>query len=158
MTALQSADALGTLQIESRIVIDVPLQLVWKVTVAIAHWPIWSPTVRAVQGLGDEPLTEGTQFWLKQPLQPSRLWQVTGLVPPVRAEWETIDTGPPFRAIHEVTREEDGTVSVLGLVAKRPRGVLAPAAALVLRAALAAENRALRRRCLAMSGNQSGAL
>lgn len=158
MTALQGADALSTLQIESRIVIGAPPELVWTVIVGITDWPIWSPTVRAVQLLDGEPLTEGSRFRLRQPVQPSRLWQVTRLVPPVRAEWQTIDAGPPFRAIHVVTSEARGTVSFLGLVAKRPRGVLAPAAELVLRAALAAENRALRRRCLAMTGNQSGAL
>jgi hypothetical protein len=82
---------------------------------------------------------------------------VTRLVPPVRAEWETIDAGPPFRAIHVVTPEADGTVSVLGLVAKRPRCVLSPAAELELRAALVVENRALRRRCKAMTGSRLGA-
>ena len=157
MTELQGRDALGTLRIESRIAIDAPFEMVWKVTVGIADWPTWSPTVHAVQWLGGEPLTEGTRFRLKQPLQPSRLWQVTRLEPPVRAEWETIDIGPPFRAIHEVTPVADGTVSFLGLDAKRPRGILSPAAALVLRTALAVEKRALRRRCLEMANNQLGA-
>ena len=153
MTAHQGTDDVRTLRIESRIVIDAPPELVWTVTVGIADWSTWSPTVRAVQVLGGEPLTEGSRFRLRQPLQPSRLWQVTRLVPAVRAEWKTIDTGPPFRAIHEMTPNADGTVSFLGLVAKRPRDVLLPAAALVLRTALAVENGALRRRCLAMTAN-----
>ncbi len=157
MTVRQGYDTHGTRRIESRIVIDAAPELVWTVTVGITDWPKWSPTVRAVQLLGGEPLTEGSRFRLRQPLQPSRLWQVTRLVPPVRAEWETSDTGPPFRAIHKVTPEADGTLSFLGLFAKRPRGILSPATALVLRTALAVENRALRRRCLAMSWNQPGA-
>lgn len=59
MTEHQGSDALGTLCIESRIVIDAPRETVWKVTVGIADWPIWSPTVRAVQWLDGASLAEG---------------------------------------------------------------------------------------------------
>ncbi|RMA40689.1 SRPBCC family protein [Rhodophyticola porphyridii] len=154
MSTHQHLDDLGMMRIESRIQIYAPPELVWSVTIGIDGWPTWSPTVRAVHGLDGNPLTNGTRFRLSQPLQRARLWQVTRLEPPVRAEWETVDAGPPFRAIHEATPEADGTLSFLGLVAKRPRGILSPAAALALRTALAVENRALRRRCLRVSGNR----
>jgi uncharacterized membrane protein len=74
VTVHQGSDTHGTLQIDSRIVIDAPAGLVWTVTLGIADWPTWSPTVRAAQLLSGEPLTEGSRFLLSQPFQSSRLW------------------------------------------------------------------------------------
>lgn len=132
---------------EHRIVITAPIELVWDVTIGIASWPLWCPTVSKVQLSGAGPFCEGSQFRLKQPLQRMRLWEVDRLEPPLLAQWRTIEGVPHYRACHTLSACDGGTISHLHLVAPSLGRCSSCIARPVLRVALAAENRALKKTC-----------
>lgn len=132
--------------VEHRIVIAAPIEKVWSVTIDIASWSAWCPTIDEARLVGVGALAVGSPFRLKQPLQRSRLWQVERLCPPTVAEWRTVD-GESFRATHDLSVCGGRTVSRLRLTAGARRRLTRWPMRWVLTAAIAAENRALKKVC-----------
>ena len=122
---------------------------VWSLLGRPATWPGWTPTVTAVRTLDGPDLVPGARFALSQPFQRERIWTVTEADPGRSFRWRT-DGASGFEAAHRI--EPDGAGGCLSRAelipfggARRAGPVLGP----ILRLALAAEARGLRRACLA---------
>jgi uncharacterized membrane protein len=136
------------MNIEHDILIDAPLERVWRVTADVEQWPTWTLTITSVRKVGGEPLGRGSRARITQPGQPESEWVVTDFAPPRRFAWESRRTGLRFVARHELSEEEGRTRNVLRIEAGGPLAVvLWPILRVALRRALKDENAGLKRHC-----------
>ena len=120
---------------------------VWAVTAEVERWPDWTPTMRSVRGLDGPLLAPGRRFSLRQPLQPEAVWQVTAFEPGRAFAWATGERRR-LEASHRIEPAPGGCRSVVELRARGAALALAwPLLGPILRLAVAAEARALRRKC-----------
>ncbi len=123
------------------LLIDAPLEIVWRLTLDIERWPSISPTMNAVERLDEGPLRVGTRARVSQPMMRPAVWTVTDLVPGVRFVWETHTMGARLVGGHHVEAVGDRCRNTLTLDVD---GWSAPVLALVagrqMRRALEAEN------------------
>src|SRR4051812_36929295 len=99
--------------LENAILIDAPQSVVWNVTIDIARWPQWMPTVTQVKRLDAGHLNYGSAALIKQPGLPEAKWVVTAIVPGERFTWETRVLGIRMIATHELATKEARTQSIL---------------------------------------------
>lgn len=93
---------------KNSLLIDAPASTVWDLTVDIARWPAFVPTMRRVEPLDPAPLEVGDRARVKQPMQPARVWTVTALEPGRRFTWQSRRGSMTWTAEHEITEVDDG--------------------------------------------------
>jgi uncharacterized membrane protein len=113
---------------EHSILIEAPVERVWRLTVDVERWPSFIPTVRSVRRLDAGPLRIGSAARLKQPGQPPAVWTVTGIEPMRHFTWQSRRPGMTMTARHVLSPAGSGcrntlTVEVTGAVS-RPFGGL----------------------------------
>jgi hypothetical protein len=100
---------------EDSTVIDAPADLVWRLTLDVAGWPSFLPTVRRLERLDPDPLRVGSTARLTQPGQPVAVWTVTRLDPPRGFAWETRRLGLRMVGSHQVEPLPSGCRNTLAL-------------------------------------------
>ena len=147
---------IALMTVEDAIYIEARPDVVWTVTVDVARWPEWTPTVTSVVRIDDGPFGLGSVALIKQPGQPPSEWTVTAFIPGKRFWWETRRTGLQMRAMHEVAPEGSGTTNLLRV---EVTGILAvlfwPVLRLAVPHALSRENGGLKAQCEDLSGKAS---
>ena len=103
------------LDIYERVVIDAPPERVWELTLDLARWPEWTPTVDAVEVLDPGPVRIGTRARLTQPGNRPAVWTVTVLEAERAFVWETRALGMRVTASHLLDATEGGTTVTLGI-------------------------------------------
>lgn len=93
---------------ENSLLIDAPASTVWDLTVDVARWPAFVPTMRRVEPLDPTPLSVGGRARVKQPMQPAGVWTVTALEPGRRFAWQSNRGAMTWTAEHEITEADDG--------------------------------------------------
>jgi len=95
--------------------IEAPVDVVWRLTADIEHWPEVTPTVTRVVRLDDGPLRVGSRARLKQPRQPEAVWTVTELDERRTFRWQTTRMGLTMVGSHELAEAGDGCRNTLTL-------------------------------------------
>ena len=136
------------MNIEHQILIHAAPETVWRITVNVARWPEWTPTVRSARALTEGPLALGSRYAVKQPLQPEAQWEVTDCLDGQSFSWETRGARQVLRATHRLEAHAEGTLNTLILEAPGLTGVLRrPVLRILFRAALSKENAGLKAFC-----------
>jgi len=100
--------------------IRAPADVVWRLTVDVAEWPSFLPTVQRVERLDDGPLRVGSTARLKQPRQTAAVWTVTVLEPGRLFTWQATRTGLTLVASHMLDEIDAGCRNTLTLDATGP--------------------------------------
>ena len=133
------------MQLDDRIDIDAPRDVVWAVTEAVERWPEWTPTVRAARRVDDGPFEVGSSAVLRQPGLPEAEWRVTSLVRGEHFTWEAEVRGIRMVATHDLADRGTGTVCTLRIeLTGLAVTLLGPLVSLSVRRALRRENRGLK--------------
>ncbi|MGE3857915.1 MAG: SRPBCC family protein [Dehalococcoidia bacterium] len=103
------------MQIEERFSVAAPRQRVWDVSVDIARWPEWNPTVDRVEVRTPGPMRTGWTARLKQPGNAPGTWTVTRVEEPGLFEWETRTLGMVVTARHVLADAGDATDVTLSI-------------------------------------------
>jgi hypothetical protein len=127
--------------------IQAPAEVVWRLTVGIADWPSFLPTVQRVEPLEAGPLRVGSSARLKQPRQTEAVWTVTRLEPGREFTWRTARPGLEMVASHLLATDDGGCRNTLILDVTGPGSrlfgwVFGP----TLRRSLRAENAGFKRK------------
>ena len=133
--------------VESSIAISAPLETVWQYTIDVNRWPDWCPTIQTANVHDADKLFMGTEFSLKQPLQPKRRWKVTEFAPKHAAAWRTVDEKACFVARHVLVVKGTSVESTLQLRIVPTWWPLQSLLTIAFKAALSRENRALKVVC-----------
>ena len=109
--------------LEDKIDIQASQELVWKETIEVESWPLWSPAMERIvrEDSGDFKL--GSSILIKQKLMPETQWVVTEFNPGHSFSWKARSLGIHMVASHLLTPCDSGVTSVLkfemkGVVAK----------------------------------------
>lgn len=133
---------------ETAVRIAAPAELVWAVTLDVATWPEWSPTMDEVAPEAPGPVGPGSRVRVRQPRLRPAVWVVDEVVPGRRFVWHTSGPGYRISAPHLVRPNGDGTTVALGV---HLGGLLAPVlwavAGRTMRGYVDEEAAALKRRC-----------
>ena len=109
------------MRFQHSLVMAVPPERMWDLTLDITRWPEWTPTVTSLRPLSPEPLARGAQVQIKQPGQPSLIWTVTELEPPALFQWQTsLPWGLKMVGTHKISPREGGCVNQLQLQLSGP--------------------------------------
>jgi carbon monoxide dehydrogenase subunit G len=108
---------------ETRIPVEAPPEVVWKVMSDVESWPELTASMSSVRKRTPGPLRVGSVVHIRQPKLPPTRWVVTELVEPERFVWVARTPGMVSTASHAVTAS--GTGSVLRLAIAQ-EGLLAP--------------------------------
>ena len=136
------------MHIEQTVDVNAPVQRVWDVTVDLAAWPSWNPTVSTVEVLDAPPLRPGLRARLKQPGNRPAMWTVTRVVEGEIYEWETRAIGMVVTALHRFEPTSNGTHVILSIDVDGPTTpLLGWIVARVSRKFLPMEAAALKRVC-----------
>jgi carbon monoxide dehydrogenase subunit G len=100
---------------EETVLVDAPVELIWRLTTHIDDWPTFLPTVQRVERLDAGELRVGSTARLKQPGQSSAIWTVTHLEPEREFTWETSRTGLRLTGRHLLEPAGEGTRMTLVL-------------------------------------------
>ena len=73
---------------------------VWPVLAAVVDWPAWTPTITAVEPLGDPTLVVGARYRIRQPKLAAATWTVINLDPGRCFTWENSTLGVKALAAH----------------------------------------------------------
>lgn len=129
------------MRIQHDLDLDVPIEVLWSLTIAIEEWPTFTPTVTSAERLDEGPLRTGSRVRLKQPGQPPRIWTVTTLEPLRRFEWSTRLLGATMTGIHELATTGSGARNTLAVeLSGWSAGLLRPLLRASIARALASEN------------------
>lgn len=101
--------------IEERFEVAAPPRRVWDVTVALADWPRWNPTVERVELLDEGPVRPGFRARLKQPENRPAIWTVTRVEEERTFAWETRAVGMRVLALHLFEPTPTGTRVTLAI-------------------------------------------
>jgi uncharacterized membrane protein len=103
------------MQWETSTGIDAPASRVWELTVDVAAWPEFTPTMQRVERLDDGPFGPGSSARIKQPGQAPAVWTVTRFEAGRSFSWQTRRMGLTMTGSHLVTPRDDGCVNTLGI-------------------------------------------
>jgi uncharacterized membrane protein len=92
---------------ENTVLIEAPTQVVWRLTVDVANWPSFTPTMQRVERLDDGPVHVGSTVRVKQPGQTPAVWTVTRVDPGQQFTWQTSRMGVTMTASHILEPFED---------------------------------------------------
>jgi uncharacterized membrane protein len=100
--------------------IDAPASLVWALTVDVAAWPTFTPTMQRVERLDDGPFGAGSSARIKQPGLAAAVWTVTRFEPGRSFSWQTSRMGLTMTGSHLVTHRPgraagEGCVNTLSI-------------------------------------------
>ncbi|MEU6414638.1 SRPBCC family protein [Microbispora sp. NPDC046933] len=136
------------MRFETGVDIDATAERVWRVMTDVAGWPEFTPTMTAVEHLGDGPLSLGSRVRIKQPGLPPMVWQVTEFTDGASFAWRAAGAGVTTLATHVLTPREGGVSVLLGIDQSGP---LAPLMSLLIggrtRRYVRTEAESLKRRC-----------
>lgn len=93
---------------------------IWDVTLDLAHWPDWTPTVETVEVLDPGPVRVGTRARLKQPGNRPAVWTVTRIDEGKEFVWEARTMGTVVSAIHHLEPTPTGTRVTLAIEVSGP--------------------------------------
>jgi uncharacterized membrane protein len=74
---------------ENTVLIDAPASRLWELTLDVATWPSFTPTMQRVERLDTGPMRIGSSARIKQPGQTSAVWTVTRIEPGQEFTWQT---------------------------------------------------------------------
>ena len=100
---------------ESELTIEAPVDVVWRLTTDIEHWPALIPTVTRLVRLDDGPLRVGSQARIKQPRQATAVWTVTRLEEGREFTWQTGRPGLTMVGYHLMRAVPGGCHNTLAL-------------------------------------------
>lgn len=132
--------------IEDELIINAPVDTVWRLNTDVEAWPVLSPTtMQRVERLDDGPMRVGSQARVKQPVQRATIWTVTRVQPNELFEWETKLMGVHTVARHRLSEAEGGVRNHLSIeMTGRGSRLLGRLFAGRIRAAISTENRAFK--------------
>jgi uncharacterized membrane protein len=131
---------------ETSIEIDAPASRVWGLTVDVAAWPTFTPTMRRVERLDDGPFGPGSSARIKQPGQAPAVWTVMRFEAGRSFGWQTRRMGLTMTGSHLVTSRGDGCVNTLSIeLTGRGSGVVWLLLGPLLRRSIVTENAAFKR-------------
>lgn len=126
------------------VVIDAPIDEVWRLTEDIESWPSFTPTITQVVRLDQGPLRPGSTARVTQPGLGSRVWTVTTVRSPAEFAWQTTLAGTTMLGTHELVADGSRCRNRLTLTLSGPTArLLAALTGKRLRAALSKENAGL---------------
>jgi len=138
------------MRIEQTVEIAAPPSRIWDVTVDLAQWPRWNPTVSRVEVLDAGPVRPGLRARLTQPGNRPAVWTVTRVDEGRWFEWRTAPLGMRVDAIHDIRPTETGTHVTLAIeIGGWTAPILGWIVARVSRKFLPMEAKALQERCTA---------
>jgi uncharacterized membrane protein len=135
---------------ENTLVIEAPLDRLWRLTTDIAAWPAFLPTVQRLERLDDGPVRVGSRARIKQPAQTEAVWTVTRLEPQREFTWETKRMGIRMIGGHHLEEAPGGgvrnrlTIEVTG----RGAGLFMALVGAAVRRSIREENAAFQRALL----------
>jgi uncharacterized membrane protein len=136
------------MQFESSVTIQAPPDRVWKVFSDVEQWPVWTPTVDAVERLDDGPFRVGCRTRIRQPKLPVAIWEVTELVDGEYFAWVSRAPGVRTTGGHRVTATPAGTVATSVIDQDGPLGgLLGRLYAKLINRYLALEGESLKKVC-----------
>jgi len=100
---------------ETSLEIDAPAERVWDLTVDVAGWPAFTPTMQSVQRLDDGAFGMGSSARIKQPGQGPAVWTVTAFEPGRGFSWSTRRMGLTMTGGHRITPRDGGCVNTLSI-------------------------------------------
>jgi uncharacterized membrane protein len=112
------------MRVEETIEIAATPESVWDVTLDLARWPTWTPTVLAVEVLDPEPVRMGTRARLTQPGNRPAVWTVTRLETGREFVWETRALGMRVSGLHRIEAIAEGTRVTLAIEVTGPTAPL----------------------------------
>jgi uncharacterized membrane protein len=100
---------MASMQSETTVDIDAPVETVWNVLMDVESWPRLTESMTRVERLDAGPLRVGMRVRIHQPKLPPATWKVTELVENERFVWRA--RGPGFHTVasHEVTSIGDAS-------------------------------------------------
>jgi len=142
-----------SMEIEDKIEINAPSDLVWQVTVDVEAWPKWSPVMETIRREDTGDFKLGSTAQIKQKQMPETRWTVTGIDPGHRFTWQARSLGIDMIATHSIIPGDSAVTSLLriemnGLWIK----LLGPLMKLLVSKSLKIENQGLKRYCENSSG------
>ncbi|NMO54640.1 hypothetical protein HH310_26075 [Actinoplanes sp. TBRC 11911] len=137
---------------ENTLVIEAPLDRLWRLTTDIAAWPAFLPTVQRLERLDDGPLRVGSKARIKQPAQTEAVWTVTHLEPNREFTWETSRMGMRMTGGHHLEEVAGGVRNRLTIeVAGRGAGLFMALFGGAVRRSIREENAAFQRKATSKS-------
>jgi uncharacterized membrane protein len=131
---------------ETSVLIDAPVEVVWRLTMDVTAWPTMTPTMTRVVRLDDGPLRIGSQARIKQPRQPEAVWTVTRLEPGHVFAWQTTRMGLNLTGSHILEPAGDGCRNTLTLdITGAGSGLFARLFGRPMRSAIETENAGFKR-------------
>lgn len=103
------------MHVEESVEISASPARVWDVTLDLARWPEWNPTVTAVEVLDPGPVRVGTRARLTQPGNRPAIWTVTRIEDGRLFGWETRALGMVVTARHDLQPIGSGTRVTLAI-------------------------------------------
>jgi uncharacterized membrane protein len=136
------------MEIEVRVEIDKPPDVVWPVLVDIERWADWTPSITAVERLDRSAFGIGSRVRIRQPRLKTMVWRVSQFNQGRLFTWEARSPGIFIVAQHEVKPSARGSILVLTM---KQTGWMAPLVTLffgnLTRRYVNMEAQCLKRRC-----------
>jgi hypothetical protein len=99
--------------LEDKIDIQATCELVWRVTIDVESWPLWSPAMVKIILKDSRGFKAGSSALIKQKLLPETLWVVTELTPNKSFSWQTKALGIEMVGTHILIPGDSGVTSIL---------------------------------------------
>jgi Polyketide cyclase / dehydrase and lipid transport len=126
---------------ENTVLIDAPASGVWDLTIDVATWPSFTPTMQRVERLDAGPMRIGSSARIKQPGQTPAVWTVTRVEPERELTWQTRRMGLTMVGSHTLTTVGTQCRNTLSIdVAGRGSRLFALVIGWLVRRSLAVEN------------------
>ena len=85
---------------------------VWRCLTDVEHWPEWTPSMKSVVRIGDEPLAVGSKVRIRQPKLGTMVWTVTEFTHGQSFVWRARRPGLTLVAGHHLSPSGAGTVKL----------------------------------------------
>ena len=95
--------------------IDMPVPRVWQVMRDVDSWHEWTPSIRSIKRLKQQPLAVGTRVSVRQPGLPPAFWKVSRYTEQSEFIWVSNAPGLRSTGIHRVEPIPGGSRATLGL-------------------------------------------
>jgi uncharacterized membrane protein len=134
------------MRFETSVLIEAPVEVVWRLTMDVTAWPTMTPTMTRIVRLDDGPLRIGSRARVKQPRQPEAVWTVTRLDEGRIFAWQTSRMGLTMTGSHILEPAGNGCRNTLTLDITGPgSGVFARLFGRLMRSAIETENAGFKR-------------
>jgi hypothetical protein len=99
--------------VEDKVNIRAAQELVWRVTIDVGSWPLWSPVMEKIVRKDSGDFKAGSSALIKQKLLPETRWVVTELIPNKSFSWKAKALGIEMVATHILIPGDSGVISIL---------------------------------------------